>query len=62
VEIDDGEAAAPAAEGDAPCFSLQAIAGVPVVDTMQITVSLGPASLVALLDSGSTHNFISEAA
>jgi hypothetical protein len=62
VEIDDGEAAAPAAEGGAPCFSLQAIAGVPVADTMQITVSLGPASLVALLDSGSTHNFISEAA
>lgn len=31
-------------------------------DTMQIAVALGPASLVALLDSGSTHNFISEVA
>jgi hypothetical protein len=29
---------------------------------MQIAVTLGAASLVALLDSGSTHNFISEAA
>lgn len=29
---------------------------------MQIAVALGPASLVALLDSGSTHNFISEVA
>jgi len=67
VEIDVGEDAvqaadAQAAEGDAPFFSLQALAGVPVADTMQVTVGLGPASLVALLDSGSTHNFISEAA
>jgi hypothetical protein len=29
---------------------------------MQIRVTLGAAALVALLDSGSTHNFISEAA
>jgi hypothetical protein len=31
-----------------------------MVDTMQIAVMLGATSLVALLDSGSTHNFISE--
>jgi len=43
-------------------FSLQALAGVAFTDTMQIVVGLGAASLVALLDSGSTHNFISEAA
>jgi len=43
-------------------FSLQALAGVAFTDTMQIAVGLGAASLVALLDSGSTHNFISEAA
>ena len=54
----------PAAQGDteAPCFSLQAVAGVPVADTMQLAVQLGAASLVALLDSGSTHSFISEEA
>jgi hypothetical protein len=52
------------AEGDkeAPCFSLQAVAGVPMADTMQLVVALGAASLVALLDSGITHNFISEEA
>jgi hypothetical protein len=62
VEIEDANEAAPDADGEAPCFSLQALAGVPVADTMQIVVALGAASLVALLDSGSTHNFIFEAA
>jgi hypothetical protein len=62
VEIEDADDAAQGADGNAPCFSLQVLAGVPVADTMQITVALGAALLVALLDSGSTHNFISEAA
>ncbi|WVZ84441.1 hypothetical protein U9M48_031473 [Paspalum notatum var. saurae] len=62
VEIGDANDEAPGTDGDAPCFSLQALAGVPVADTMQITVALGAASLVALLDSGSTHNFISDTA
>jgi hypothetical protein len=59
VEIDD---AADAGDREAPCFLLQAVAGMPMADTMQLAVVLGAASLVALLDSGSTHNFISEEA
>jgi hypothetical protein len=62
VEIDDTGDAAARADNEAPCFSLLALAGVPMVDTMQIAVTLGATSLVALLDSGSTHNFISEEA
>jgi hypothetical protein len=64
VEIDDAAEATGDVEndGEAPCFSLQAVAGVPMAGTMQITVALGVASLVALLDSGSTHNFLSEEA
>ena len=64
VEIEDAPDAADDADHDAeaPCFSLQAVAGVPVAGTMQIAVVLGTAALVALLDSGSTHNFISEEA
>lgn len=45
---------------ESPVFSLQAIAGVRLSDTMQVHVQLGTTCLVTLLDSGSTHNFISE--
>ncbi|KAJ1294896.1 hypothetical protein BS78_01G181300 [Paspalum vaginatum] len=64
VEIGEAADAADDAEQDAgaPCFSLQAVAGVPMAGTMQVAVALGAASLVTLLDSGSTHNFILEAA
>jgi hypothetical protein len=50
-----------AAEEVLPHFSLHAIAGVRLNDMMQIHITLSTTSLVALLDSGSTHNFISEA-
>ena len=62
---DDDELPADAEDSgpeNAPVFSLQALAGVSFADTMQLEVVLGAAALVALLDSGSTHNFISEAA
>jgi hypothetical protein len=59
VEIED-DAGNAEHDAEAPCFSLQVMVGVPMVGTMQITVALGVASLVALLDSGSMHNFISE--
>lgn len=45
---------------EAPVFSLHAVVSVPICDTVQITVSLCATSLVALLDSGSTHTFIAE--
>jgi hypothetical protein len=63
VELADA-ATADATEGgkEAPCFLLQAVADMPMTDTMQLVVPVGAASLVTLLDSGSTHNFISEEA
>ena len=46
--------------GDNLHISLLAITGVRTSDTMQLVVRVGERELVALLDSGSTHNFISE--
>jgi hypothetical protein len=43
-------------------FSLHAVAGVRACGMMQIRVKVGAATLVALLDTGSTHNFIGEEA
>jgi hypothetical protein len=47
---------------DNPLISLFAMAGVRTSETMQVRIQLGGASLLALLDSGSTHNFVSEEA
>ena len=60
--VEDDEDVEEGAIETSPHFSLHAIAGVHFSDTMQIQVALGDTSLIALLDSGSTHNFISEAA
>jgi hypothetical protein len=59
-EEDTTAADEPNIDDTAPVFSLQAVAGVPICDTMQVKVDIGTASLVALLDTGSTHNFIGE--
>ena len=61
AEDDDAAAAAmaPAME-DAPQISLHAIAGVHMDETMQVHLRLGDSTLLALLDSGSTHSFIAE--
>lgn len=42
--------------------SLHAIAGVRFNDTMQVHINMGGTNLLALLDSGFTHNFVSTAA
>jgi hypothetical protein len=43
---------------DAPVFSLRAVAGMPICNTMQVRVIVGAAAFIALLDTDSTHNFI----
>jgi len=45
-----------------PLISLHAIAGIRTADTMRVRVSVSNYVLTTLLDSGSTHNFISPAA
>ncbi|XP_066316651.1 uncharacterized protein [Miscanthus floridulus] len=47
---------------ETPVFSLHAVAGVAVGNSILLRVQLGAASLVALVDTGSTHNFIGESA
>lgn len=47
---------------EAPTFSLHAVAGLAIGKTMQVRVSVGATSLIALLDTGSTHSFIGEEA
>jgi hypothetical protein len=62
IEGADDDQTSPNLGEDAPVFSLQAIVGVPIYKSLQVRTSLGAASVVALLDTGSTHNFIAEAA
>jgi hypothetical protein len=45
-------------ETQPPLISLHAITGIPHEETMKLHVSIGNHSLIALVDSGSTHNFI----
>jgi hypothetical protein len=62
LETDDDATGAADPAGEAPIYSLHAVAGVPTFDTLQVRALLGAAVLVALLDTGSTHNFIGERA
>jgi hypothetical protein len=58
-DIDEAAAGAELAQTEeSSAFSLHAIASVRLTDTMQIDVNLASHAFIALLDSGSTHNFI----
>ncbi|KAL4384325.1 hypothetical protein GQ457_15G019630 [Hibiscus cannabinus] len=46
-------------KGETPVLSLQAMWGADCWETMKIQVKVGGVCCIALLDSGSTHNFIS---
>jgi len=59
---DDTDAAEDTQDLESPVFSLHAVAGVLVADTMQVQVAVGATPFTALLDSGSTHSFIAEEA
>lgn len=61
--VEDDEEAAPDDEPhQSPIISLLAMAGVQTRETMQVHIQLGGNRLLALLDSGSTHNFVFEEA
>jgi hypothetical protein len=61
VTADDGaDAGAEEGDAEAPVFSLHAVVGVPLADTMQVQVSVGTTTFISLLESSSTHNFIVE--
>ena len=55
---DEEQSGAASSEPTVATISLAAIAGVRTEDTMQVYITLGNEQFVALLDSGSTHNFI----
>ena len=66
MEIDDtdDDAAAEVDDGplEAPVFSLHVVVGVTVGAPILLHITLGSTTLVALVDTGSTHNFITEVA
>lgn len=47
------------AEEEPPLISLHAITGRRIGDTMQVRITIGSHAFTALIDSGSTHNFVS---
>ena len=59
LEETEDNPAAPPFDPDVPMISLSAITGIRAEKTMQLHVRIGVHLFTALLDSGSTHNFIS---
>jgi hypothetical protein len=58
LDDDDGDAEDVEQAADEPRISMHAITGIRTSETMQVRIHLGGASLLALLDLGSTHNFV----
>ena len=61
LELDDNTPVDAAASDDEMEISLNAITGIKTGDTMHLAASVAGVTLRALVDSGSTHSFISEA-
>jgi hypothetical protein len=59
LELHDGDDDDDADAPEEPRISLLAIAGVRTRNTMQVVVRFGAVTVTTLLDSGSTHNFVS---
>ncbi|XP_066355020.1 uncharacterized protein [Miscanthus floridulus] len=59
---DEEQSPQPAVDELPPLILLSAITDIRTVDTMQVHIAIGNYELTALIDSGSTHNFISSAA
>jgi hypothetical protein len=62
LHMDDDSPQEETEEVDEPRVSLHAITGLTATKMMQLTVRIGDQTLGALVDSGSTHSFISAAA
>jgi hypothetical protein len=62
LDLADDAAAGDDQNTETPVFSLHAVAGVAVCNTVQLQVAVGAATFIALIDTGSTHSFIGEAA
>jgi hypothetical protein len=59
LQMDDDEPADDELPAADPSISLNAITGLALTDTMQLNVKVADQTLGALIDSGSTHLFIS---
>ena len=59
-DADDDTAAEGEAVEEAPAYSLHAVAGIRAHYSLQFCVLVAGVLLIALLDTGSTHNFISK--
>jgi hypothetical protein len=55
---DDADSWGSMEEGTEPAISLYAVSGISTGDTMRLQVDINGHRLMALVDSGSTHNFV----
>jgi hypothetical protein len=60
LEDDERDSEADEMTTNKPQISVHVITNIRTSETMQVCIQLGGASLLALLDSGSTHNFVIE--